>query len=384
MISISTAGRNLSPPSGDRQRRRAQERRPRKVLRVATAGVAALALIGCDPSIDPSQGKTLLAAQTRTSGLEADLLASALADARALPRLNSIIVARNGRVVAERSLDGRGLDQPVNIKSASKSVLSALVGAAVARGELSLDQRVLPLLAGRLPADPDPRLNALTIEHLLSMRAGLQSTSGANYGAWAASRDWVRAALAQPMVDEPGGGMIYSTGTTHILSAALSRATGRSTLDLARDWLGEPLDITIPAWPRDPQGTYFGGNDMRLSPRALLRFGELYRNDGVVGARRVLPEGWVKASWTRRGTSRWGGDYGYGWWLDEARGHPIYFAWGYGGQMVYVVPDLALTVVMTSDADVSRERGHIDALHRIVAERLIPAAEAGGSASVAA
>ena len=74
--------------------------------------------------------------------------------------------------------------------------------------------------------------------------------------------------------------MLYSTGSSHLLSAVLTRASGRSTHDLAREWLAEPLGIELPPWPRDPQGIYFGGNDMLMSPRALLRFGELY---GIVG-----------------------------------------------------------------------------------------------------
>lgn len=126
---------------------------------------------------------------------------------------------------------------------------------------------------------------------------------------------------------------------------------------------------------------------MRPSPRALLRFGELYRNDGVAGGpnrgRRILPNGWVQASWTPRATSPWsGGSYGLGWWIGQARGHPIYYAWGYGGQMVYVVPSLRLTAVMTSDAGQRSVDGHIQALHALVADRLIPAAERGAPASV--
>ena len=105
----------------------------------------------------------------------------------------------------------------------------------------------------------------------------------------------------------------------------------------------------------------------------------MYRLDGVIDGRRVLPAGWVQQSWVPRTTSPWSGQrYGYGWFLAEARGHPIRFAWGYGGQMVYVVPDLNLTVVMTSDAGGARDSGHIEALHALLADRIIPAAERGG------
>ena len=199
------------------------------------------------------------------------------------------------------------------------------------------------------------------------MRAGLGSTSGANYGAWVSSRDWVRYALAQPFESDPGGTLIYSTGTSHLTSAVLTRASGQSTLALTRELLGEPMGLTIPEWPADPQGIYFGGNEMRLSPRALLAFGELYRNDGLHEGVRVLPDGWVAASWEPRGNSRWTGD-----------GHDVFYAWGYGGQMVFVVPDLRLTVVMTSDsAPVEARDGHVQALHALLAQGFIPAAERG-------
>ncbi len=319
------------------------------------------------------------AAVPARAGLDPAILARTLEQAEALaPRLRSLIVARDGAPLVERVLSGPGLDRPVNIKSASKSVISALVGIAIERGVLKgVDQRVVPVLGGRVPTDADPRVREITVGHLLSMRAGLERTSGRNYGRWVSSRDWVRFALSRPFVDEPGGRMLYSTGSTHLLSAALTRASGKSTLELARAWLGEPLGITIPPWTRDPQGIYFGGNEMALSPRALLRFGELYRNSGTFQGRRVLPEAWVHASWTPQVTSPFSGaGYGYGWFIAEARGHPVYYAWGYGGQMVYVVPDLALTVVMTSDPNHPAGRdGFVRELHGLLADGIIPAAE---------
>ncbi|WP_376100045.1 serine hydrolase domain-containing protein [Roseomonas sp. CCTCC AB2023176] len=305
---------------------------------------------------------------------EPPALTEALRDAALLPRLRSVIVARGGEVLAERVLRGPGLDVPTNIKSASKSILSALVGIGLARGVLrGLDQPVIPLL-GRAPPGADPGVEAITIGHLVSMRAGLEGTSGANYGAWAASRDPVAYALTRPFLDMPGGAMIYSTGSSHMLGAALAAAARRPLLDLARDWLGQPLGVEVPAWPRDPQGRYYGGNDMRLSPRALLRFGEVYRNVGLHGGAHVLPADWVRESWIPRGRSAWSGQlYGYGWWLGEAAGTAVPFAWGYGGQMIYVVLALGVTVVMTSDPDGPRDRAHQAALHALMAERIMPA-----------
>lgn len=357
---------------------------------------ASLLACGCDaPSVgQASAGKAPAgqapAGQTpvrpggvATRGLDAAILARTLEAARRLPRLRSLLVLRDGRTLAEHRFNGGPpLDQPVNIKSASKSFVSALVGIAIARGVLKgVDQPVLSVLGSRAPANADPRLSRVTVGHLLSMQAGLERTSGEYYGRWVSSRDWVRSALSRPFVDEPGGAMLYSTGNTHLLSAMLTRASGRSTLALAREWLGEPLGIEIPAWSTDPQGIYFGGNEMRLSPRALARFGELYRTGGMVEGRRILPASWIAQSWTRRAVSPWsGGQYGYGWFIGQAGGHPVRFAWGYGGQMVYVLPDLRLTVVMTSDPGGARDSGHIDALHHLLADGIVPAAVSGDAA----
>ena len=241
-----------------------------------------------------------------------------------------------------------------------------------------VDQKIARVLRADLPGNGDPRLSDIDIGDLLTTRAGLGRTSGPNYGAWVASPNWVRYALSRPFDDVPGGRMLYSTGSPHLLSAALTRASGRSTRALATEWLGGPLGVTIPRWLRDGQGVYFGGNDMLMSPRALLRFGELYRQGGVIDGRRVLPAGWVEQSWTPRTTSPVNGHrYGDGWFAKTVGGHDVRFAWGYGGQMLFVVPDLALTVVMISDPSPQERGDHVDQLHVLLDEAIIPAAERG-------
>lgn len=311
-------------------------------------------------------------------GFDSGRLADAVAQARSLERLNALIVARNGEVAFAESFRGRGLDAPVNIKSVSKSLIAALVGIAVDRGLLEgPDQKIGALLEGRIPDAADPRVRDITIGNLLSMQAGLERTSGRNYGRWVQSNDWVAHALSRPFVDAPGGGMLYSTGSSHLLSAILTRASGRSTLDLARDWLGKPLGIDIPPWDRDPQGVYLGGNNMALSPRELLKFGELYRRGGKIDGRRILPEFWVQTSWISRTRSVFSGDgYGYGWFLrDVGGGHSAAYARGFGGQYVIVVPALDMTVVVTSDTDTRlRVDGYGDALWSMIEDHLIPAA----------
>jgi CubicO group peptidase (beta-lactamase class C family) len=313
----------------------------------------------------PERGAALAVAQPDAQ--------SAIAEAASLPRLRAVIVAHQGRIVAERKLRGQSLDTPANIKSASKTVISALVGIAIAEGKLrSVDQPIGPFFERYLRGDPDPRKRAITIGDLLTMRSGLERTSGRGYGDWVGSGNWVRFALRKPLLYPPGTQMLYSTGNTHLLSAILTRATGTSTLRYAQRKLGKPLGIRIEPWKTDPQGIYLGGNQMRLSPYAMLRFGELYRNGGKHAGRQVVPEAWVKDSLQPHTRSPFSGEqYGYCWFVSEASGHPLYYAWGHGGQFIFIVPALELTVVTTSDPGGPRDFDHLGGIYDKVLEPVV-------------
>jgi CubicO group peptidase (beta-lactamase class C family) len=306
----------------------------------------------------------------------AERIAVAAMPARQLPRLRSLLVSVDGTLVHEQYFAGARAGTPANIKSASKSVMSALVGAALARGQLaSVTDPIAPHFAPELGAAADPRMQRITIEHLLTMQTGLESTSGRNYGAWVTSANWVRYALRRPLIADPGTTMEYSTGNSHVLSALLTRVTKRSTWQFAQEALARPLGFSLPRWPQDPQGVFFGGNDMLMTPRQMLAFGELYLNGGRIGDQLLFPADWVTRTFVPRGRSRWGNDreYGYGWWIRSLNGHPAFYAWGYGGQFVFVVPSARLVMVTTSDPNVTRERReHLDAIYGL-AESVVSA-----------
>lgn len=291
----------------------------------------------------------------------------------ALPRLHSLLVSHRGELVLERYYNGTRATRPANVKSVSKSVISALVGIAVDRGHIhSLDQPIadfLPELAGA-----DEAKRAIRIVDLLSMQSGLESTSGRNYGSWVTSRNWVRDALRRPLLNAPGTRMEYSTGSSHLLSAILTRATKQSTWAFAQEALAKPLGFSLTRWPRDPQGIYFGGNDMLMTPRQMVAFGELYLRRGRVGDMTIVPGSFVDASFVPRGQSRWGSDryYGYGWWIRELHGHATFYAWGYGGQFIFVVPTLDLVVSTTSVSNASTDRqGHNRAIYDLVETHIV-------------
>ena len=298
-------------------------------------------------------------------------LTALLENAGSLDSLKTVIVSVDGKEVASRAFHGAALNGSTNIKSASKSIVSALVGIAIDRKILEgPDQPIATVLRPDFPSSPDPRLERVTIGHLLSMQSGLERMSGPNYGRWVSSRNWVRMALGSGFAGEPGGGMLYSTGSTHLLSAILTKASGKSTLALARDWFA-PLDgFSIGSWERDPQGIYLGGNQMAMTARSLLAFGELYRSGGTtVDGKRVVSQSWIEQSWTQRTNSVFNGDgYGYSWFIKDMAGERVFYAWGYGGQMLYIVPSKKLSVVMTSREDAPSARtGYRDQLHGLMA-----------------
>ena len=301
------------------------------------------------------------------------LFAEAFEAASGLPRLRSLLVSRGGELRLERYFNGATATRPTNIKSASKSVMSTLVGIAIDRGILpGTDAAIAPYFAEVLGVDEGLR-HLITIEDLLTMRSGLQSTSNRFYGAWVLSGNWVRHALTRPLLGPPGTTYRYSTGNTHLLSAILTKAAGTSTWTFANEVLAEPLGFSLARWPTDPQGIYFGGNDMLLTPRQMVAYGELYLNRGMANGRRVVSEAWIQRSLVPRTRSpRSDQAYGYAWWIRDLAGQPTRFAWGFGGQYVFVVPGLDLVVVTTSSPDVGEaRRGHRQTVLEIVEDLIV-------------
>ncbi len=273
--------------------------------------------------------------------------------AESLPRLRSLLITVKGDRLVERYFHGASRSRSANVKSVSKSIISALVGIAVARGLIpSVDTPIASYFPKVLGPGGDPAKRAISVEDLLTMRSGLESTSGRNFGAWVVSRSWVRHALTRRMIHAPGTVMDYSTGNTHLLSAILTRAGKQSTWAFAQRALAAPLGFVLEKWPRDPEGVYRGGNDMQLTPGQMMRFGRLYLDGGRAGGRQVIPQAWIEKSFVSRGRSRFSGRlYGYGWWIREMAGRVVYYAWGYGGQFIFVVPEVETVIATTASSE---------------------------------
>ncbi len=318
------------------------------------------------------------AQETRLAEDSAPAIERMLAQAERMRPISSLLVAQGGQLVVERYYRGMRADQTTNVKSVSKTLLSPLIGIAIEEGLLAGPNQpiseLLPEYFERLDhADQDTRKSEIELRHVLSMSAGIQTTSFGNYGAWLSSTDWVWDQLRRPMVCDPGRCFEYSTGNTHILGAILTARTGMSLRDYAQSRFFGALDIRLPRWDRDPQGRYLGGNNMALTPRDLLKFGQVFLDGGSYNGRQLIPADWIDLSWQPRFSSPWNGHrYGYLWWTERWGGQTAYFAWGYGGQYLVVVPDLHLVAVVTSSL-ARTERGHTRRLRVFFDRYLVPA-----------
>ena len=265
------------------------------------------------------------------------------------PDLSALLVVRDGYLVFERYYNGQEPDEPINVRSITKSVTGALIGIALAEGELTdLDQTVGELIPDRIPPGADPRVADVTLRQLLTMTSGLAWDASTDWPTLTGSDNWVELTLSQPIVGIPGETYVYNTGGSHLLSVILEAVTGRDPLDYAQEKLFDPLGIEPGEWPRSPQGERSGGSGLELTARDMAKFGYLYLNGGEWDGEQIVPADYVAASttWQSAGDATGLAAYGYQWWVTTTwAGYPAYFALGYGSQHIFVVPDLDLVVV---------------------------------------
>lgn len=295
-------------------------------------------------------------------------------EAESINTLRSLLIQQNGELLGEEYFRNASADYPYNIKSASKSIISLLVGIAVDQEHISLDETLGDYFPDYFEANPNPQKEAITIQHLLSMQSGLETTSFYNYGAWVISDDWVEFQLDQPLEEEPGGKMVYSTGTSHLLSVIITKATGMNTKAFAEKFLFDPLNIRVGGWDRDPKGFYMGGNNVAITPRGLLKVGQLMLSGGEYNGQQIVSSEWVRDSfktYTRSNFNPY--DYGYMWWNRPVAGYDVFFAWGFGGQYIFMIPELDAVVVMTSFLqNANQRRAYKEPIFDLLEKNVIP------------
>jgi CubicO group peptidase (beta-lactamase class C family) len=326
-----------------------------------------------DISLPPMESKPALLPEIAGASIVAPQsaqLAAALDRAfaeadKSTPRnTRAIVVMKEGHIIAERYADGIGIETPLLGFSATKSVMSALAGILVRKGALKLYEPV-PVAAWQDPGDPR---GVITLDHLLRHTAGLALGSSLQASLASALEpvnrmkfmegDMAAYAESMPLETAPGTAWNYHDGNTIILAHLIRQAAGGTAADMmrfAQQELFGPLGMRHVAIEFDATGNAEGSSQMLASARDWARFGELYLNDGVVGGKRILPEGWVEYSasptpnaWVGMGAGFWtnlGDSFGASYRVERGWPRDAFFAQGTIGQYVIIVPSERLVIV---------------------------------------
>ncbi|WP_342561655.1 serine hydrolase [Paenibacillus sp. FSL R7-0345] len=288
---------------------------------------------------------------------------SKLSAAVAPYQLRSCLISRKGQLIYEHYRETNTANELAKINSCTKSVLSALVCIAMEKGLLPQPDTLLADFYPRIRQDRDPRKAAITLEHLLTMTPGFNWTEFGGHNSFprmTRSENWIDFVLEQKLSHNPGEHMEYNSGVSQLIAAILVKGTGMPVARYAELELFGPLGIEQYEWEQDAQGIHTGGFGLRLRPAHLLRFGQLYLQRGQWEHRQLIAPELVDRS-TQTAilveAPRRGG-YAWHWWTDSYI-HPdkdsavsdlyYYYARGYGGQFVYVLPELETVVVLTQD-----------------------------------
>lgn len=282
----------------------------------------------------------------------------------AYSNINGIVVVRNGFIAFERYYNGYGPDDAHHVASVTKSIISALIGIAIDAGYMKhVDQKVLDFFPEYVPDAADRQKQEITIRHLLTMTAPYPFEDWHEpLDKMCIQPDWVTYTL--DMLGQNGsiGTFKYSTAGAHLLSAIITRRSGKSAREFANERLFKPIGMkeiadyemksfgfddlfgkNVKGWVKDPNGNSTGGWGLTLTPRDMARFGLLYLNCGIWCNNQIISK-----AWTLESTAMNPNSYGYLWWLREEDGVFAYLALGDGGNVICCIPEKDLVVAIAS------------------------------------
>ena len=283
-------------------------------------------------------------------GMSSEILASfhnALEEAK----IYAVVTVKDGYIVDEYYQEGYNSASLFRLNSCTKSFTSALVGIAIDQGLIANVDVLISEYFPQIKQGGSAYWQQINIWHLLTHSSGI-AVGDANFREWYTSDNWVDFTLNSTVTNPPGSTFNYTTAGTHLLAAILQEATGRTLDDYGQQYLFEPLGMDSVSWREDPQGITDGGNGISMNVYDMAKFGQLFLNGGSWNGQQIIPQAWVDES-TSVQFAKTGrpSTYGYQWWIRPfgAKNYNTYLAQGHGGQVIFVVPELNLVSVFTSN-----------------------------------
>jgi CubicO group peptidase (beta-lactamase class C family) len=301
--------------------------------------------------------------------------AFAPAGIESMGKTNAILAVHGGVLVAERYAAGVTAHSTLPAWSMAKSVLHSLVGVLVEQGRLDLDE---PAAMPQWHSGDDPRA-AITLDHLLHMRSGLQwvedyvdgDASDVIEMLFGSGRADVAAYVAgRPPANAAGSSYLYSSGESCIVSALTRQVVGGPGRYEAfmHEVLFDRIGMTSPVPKFDGAGTWIGSSYCFATARDFARFGLLELRGGEWDGAQVIPRWWVDHGRTPQpdvDDDGWG--HGAHWWMLPGRTDGLFFASGYRGQYLMVVPGLDLVLLRSGDSAIPQRDAVAGLLGEIVA-----------------
>jgi len=318
------------------------------VRKISTLGTILLLVAAAAPSAYASDWRISIPSR---EGLDEARLTRLDARIRAaLPHVRSLLIARHGSLVFEHYYGDASPEKLHNIQSMTKSVSSALVGIALKKRLIkSLDNKVLDYYPEYRSVISDQRVREITIRHLLTMASGIDEMQ---LSFDKVLSDPIAEILRQRLLYRPGGGFKYSSPASHLLGGVLRKATGTSVLGFAQTELFHPLGLGRVEWYADSKGLQSGGLSGLWRSRDVLKLGELYLRHGTWCGAELISPAYIAESVTVQNRGEFYGEkasYGFMWWITSTGGHGAFYARGFGGQYLMVIPWADLVVLCTSD-----------------------------------
>lgn len=301
-----------------------------------------------------------------------------------LNHLISFSVSVGEKTLYERYFNYGDENYQNNVLSVTKSVTSLLVGMAIDEGRIKSVEDSIGAYINLDEFENAEQLSKITIRDVLTMRQGLSWNSRSlsqEYQSLKNALDPLQHILSREILVKPGTQFNYSDGAAHLMSIVFTKATGQSLQSYAEEKLFKPLGIESPLWLSDRNGSSYGGFDLHLTNKDMMKIGLLVMNKGVYNNERIVSESWINESTsvqtsTGNGTPH-SGSYGFYWWLGEKNDHILKAAFGHGGQMIYVVDDLDLVVVAACNGKVSDDiaQNHFVKVQSIILNDVLEAFE---------